>query len=96
MFDVLVKRYTRKGDDLLIEVKSSIEPPHVRMAVGQLFDYWYELKGDGEPHLAVLLPEHPTEKVVDFLQWMDVGLMWFEGQRLCVGDKWLDHIASES
>ena len=87
MFDVLVKRYTRKGDDLLIEVKSSIEPPHVRMAVGQLFDYWHELKGDEDPHLAVLLPERPAENVVAFLQWMDVGLMWFEGQRLCVDDK---------
>jgi len=38
MFDVLVKRYTRKGDDLLIEVKSSIEPPNVRMAVVSLRD----------------------------------------------------------
>ena len=96
MFDVLVKRYTRKGDDLLIEVKSSIESPHIRMAVGQLFDYWHQLKGDEDPHLAVLLPERPVENVVAFLDWMDVGLMWFDGQRLCVGDKWLEHIASES
>lgn len=96
MFDVLVKKYNRKGNDLLIEVKSSIEQPHIRMAVGQLFDYWYTLKGDEEPQIAVLLPEHPGKDVVSFLQWIDVGLMWFEEDRLCTKDSWLEHLAYRS
>jgi len=96
MFDVLVKRYNNTGNDLLIEVKSSAESPHVRMAVGQLFDYWFALKGEEEPHLAVLLPERPADEVVSFLQWMDVGLMWFVNHRLCAEDDWLDHLAYKS
>ena len=96
MFDVLVKQYNKGGKDLLIEVKSSIEAPHIRMAVGQLFDYWFTLNGDEEPQLAVLLPERPGEDVVNFLQWMDVGLLWFEDQQLCTEDGWLEHIAHKS
>ena len=96
MFDVLVEQYDSNGNDLLIEVKSSIERPHVRMAVGQLLDYWFTLKGGKEPHLAVLLPKRPDEEVVGFLQWMRVGLMWFEGGQLCTVDDWLGHIASKS
>lgn len=93
MFDVLVKRYDSGGNDLLIEVKSSIERPHVRMAVGQLFDYQFKLKKDKKPHLAVLLPKRPNEEVVSFLKWMCVGLMWFEDGQLCTVDDRLGHIA---
>lgn len=78
MFDALVKDYDGKKNDLLIEVKSSTEPPHVRMAIGQLFDYWFTLKGDKEPHLAVLLPERPSKEIENFLNWLGVGLLWFE------------------
>jgi len=39
VFDVLVNDFDPKGADLLVEVKSSVEMAHVRMAVGQLFDY---------------------------------------------------------
>jgi len=95
MFDVLVKQYNNNGNDLLIEVKSSIEAPHVRMAVGQLFDYWFTLKSDEEPHLAVLLPERPATDVLGFLQWMGVGLMWFEDQQLCTEDDWLEYVVYE-
>lgn len=96
MFDALVKQYDRDRNDLLIEVKSSIESPHVRMAVGQLFDYWFTLKGDEEPHLAVLLPGRPSKEVENFLKWVDVGLMWFENNRLCTEDKWLESIVCKS
>jgi hypothetical protein len=41
MFDVLVKDFDGKGNDLLVEVKSAVETAQVRMAVGQLFDYWF-------------------------------------------------------
>jgi len=96
MFDALVKQYDSGGNDLLIEVKSSVESPQVRMAVGQLFDYWFTLKGDEEPHLAVLLPERPSKEVENFLKWVDVGLMWFENNRLCTEDKWLESIVCVS
>jgi len=81
MFDVLVSKYS-EDEDLLIEVKSSVEIPHIRMAVGQLFNYWYELKGDVEPNIAILLPERPDQSNVLFLEWMNVGLMWFENDEL--------------
>jgi len=93
MFDVLVKNYDGDNNDLLIEVKSSVESPHIRMAIGQLFDYWYKLKGDEEPCLAVLLPERPTKEMSVFLEWLGVGLMWFQNDRLCTTSKWLKPIA---
>lgn len=92
MFDVLVQRYDSEGNDLLIEVKSSSESPQIRMAVGQLYDYSFTLKGDKEPHLAILLPERPTDEGIKFLQWLDVGLIWFEDELLCTEDRWLEHI----
>ena len=96
MFDVLVKNYDGNDNDLLIEVKSSIESPHVRMAIGQLFDYWFNLKGNEEPYLAVLLPERPTKEIETCLEWLDIGLMWFEKERLCTINKWLELIAHNS
>ncbi len=93
MFDVLVKQYDNNRNDLLIEVKSSIDSPQIRMAVGQLFDYWFSLKGDEEPHMAVLLPNRPSKDVADFLKWMDIGLMWFDNYQLCTDDNWLKHLA---
>ena len=72
MFDVLIKKYNKK-QDLIIEVKSSLEKPNIRMAVGQLFDYWHGLKGDAEPHIAILLPEPPDSECTNFLEWMDIG-----------------------
>lgn len=88
MFDVLVQKYN-KEQDLIIEVKSSLEKPNVRMAVGQLFDYWYSLKGYEEPHIAILLPEAPDSECIKFLEWMDIGLMWFKKKQLCTSTDWL-------
>jgi len=95
MFDVLVQKYNQK-QDLIIEVKSSLEKPNIRMAVGQLFDYWYELKGDEEPHIAILLPEAPDRETTNFLEWMDVGLMWFETDQLHTSTEWLSQLAIKS
>lgn len=95
MFDVLVQKYNRK-QDLIIEVKSSLEQPNIRMAVGQLYDYWYALKGDEEPHIAILLPEAPDSECVKFLEWMDVGLLWFKQDRLYTSTEWLKQIAIKS
>ena len=92
MFDVLVKNYNQK-QDLLIEVKSSLEKPNIRMAVGQLFDYCYDLKGDSEPHIAVLLPNYPDTECVSFLEWMDIGLIWFENNQMRTSTESLKHLA---
>ncbi|WP_250459353.1 hypothetical protein [Microbulbifer litoralis] len=95
MFDVLVQKYCKK-QDLLIEVKSSLEKPNIRMVVGQLFDYWYALKGDEEPHIAILLPEAPDSECVKFLEWMGIGLMWFQKDQLHTSTEWLKQLAIES
>ena len=95
MFDVLVQKYNQK-QDLIIEVKSSLEKPNIRMAVGQLFDYWYGLKGDEEPHIAILLPEAPDSECTKFLEWMEIGLMWFEKNRLHTSTEWLRQLVIKS
>jgi hypothetical protein len=88
MFDVLVKKYDNHND-LMIEVKSSCEAAQIRMAVGQLFDYWFTLNGNTEPHLAILLPEQPNEDIIGFAKLLKIGVMWFNSERLCTDDQQL-------
>ena len=100
-YDVLVKGYHYRNDevDLLIEVKSSIEMPHVRLAVGQLYDYRFNLEKENKNQkykLAVLLPQRPADSVVEFLEWMKIGLLWFSDNKLCTETKWLQSIATYS
>jgi hypothetical protein len=95
MFDVLVQKYNQK-EDLIIEVKSSLEQPNIRMAIGQLFDYWYNLKGEEKPSIAILLPEKPSSECVRFLAWMNIGLMWFKQDQLYTSTDWLKHLAIKS
>lgn len=94
MFDVLVNGYDGTHN-LLIEAKSSIEAVHIRMAVGQLFDYWYRLNGATDPHLAVLLPEKPDDGVLHMLDWLNIGVLWLAGDRLETCSKWLDRLAGD-
>ncbi|ASA57805.1 hypothetical protein [Vibrio gazogenes] len=96
MFDVLVWNYDSDENDLIIEVKSSIEKSNIRMAIGQLYDYWYELKGDKEPHISILLPERPDDRAIQFLDWMEIGMLWYEGDDLHTSSDWLNHIATVS
>jgi hypothetical protein len=96
MFDVIVRNYDDAGADLLIEVKSSSESPHIRMAVGQLFDYWFTLNGDSGRHVAVLLPSAPTKQVYDLLASLRIGLLWFAGDALSTCTDWLTPIAAMS
>lgn len=95
MFDVLVKNYDGDSSDLLIEVKSTIEAPHIRMAVGQLFDYWFSMRGDSEHHLAILLPESPAEEIKKLLSWLDIGVLWFSDDTLRTCCDWLTPLAEE-
>lgn len=93
MFDVLVKKYNKHQDDLLIEVKSSAEDAHVRMAIGQLYSYWYQLKMDREPHLAVLLPDEPSPHLSALLEWLGIGVLWFDNDTLATSSTWLRGLA---
>jgi hypothetical protein len=93
MYDVMIENYNGENDDLLIEVKSSTESAHIRMAVGQLYDYWFLLNGMVDPpHLAVLLPSKPNEKIQEMLKWLDVGLLWFLGGKLATNCGWLSQL----
>jgi hypothetical protein len=97
MFDVLVKDYDGEKNDLLIEAKSSAESANIRMAVGQLFHYWFGLGNSlAEAHLALLVPERPTDEILRFLEELEIGALWFEGGRLVTENDWLEHLSSES
>ena len=95
MYDVLVKNYDSSGNDLMIEVKSSSEPAHVRMAIGQLYNYWFNDKGAVKGHLAVLLPEKPAIELLDLLAWLNIGTMWFKDGYLDTEDEWLEQLKGE-
>lgn len=89
-YDVLVKNYN--GGDLLIEVKSSIEPPSIRLAIGQLFDYWYRTKGDTSLVAAILTPEKPAQETIDLLNWLKIGILWSDEGQLCTATSWLEEL----
>lgn len=94
-FDVIVREFDRAGNDLLIEAKSSIDISEVRMAIGQLYSYWFNRYGGKENHrwMAVLLPDHPLDDVVGLLRWLDIGLLWFDkGRRLRTDTGWLKEL----
>ena len=93
LFDIMVKKYDEDGNDLLVEAKSSVGSPHIRMAVGQLYHYWFHLKGNVDnPHLAILLPSKPADADIEFLQQMDIGTLWFERGALVTANEWLEHL----
>ena len=97
MFDVLVKSYDGHGNDLLIEAKNSAESANVRMAVGQLYHYWFGLGNDvEETHIAVLVPDKPSDDVMRFLHKMEIGLFWFQSGQLVTNDDWLVHLVGKS
>ena len=94
-FDALVKRYDGEND-LLIEVKSSAEVPHLRMAVGQLFHYWFQQYGEEARHMAILTPTRPAPGAIELLEHLDVGVLWFERDMLATCTSWLSEIAIEA
>jgi hypothetical protein len=61
----------------LIEAKSSTSREHIRMAVGQLLDYAYQIgRKFGKPNLAILLPREPDLNSVSWLPRCKVSLVW--------------------
>lgn len=93
-FDVLVRKFSADGGDLLIEVKSSTDISEVRMAIGQVYSYWHRLNRDSETRrVALLLPNRPSPAVEDLLKWLDIGLLWLHDDQLETCTEWLDPVA---
>ena len=81
-FDALITNYDGNGIDLLIEAKSSILRPHLRLAVGQLWDYRRGLGRHIATHLAVLLPQKPDFESLEFLNYIGIKTLWFTNKTL--------------
>ncbi len=65
-------------DNELYEVKSNASRPAVRMAVGQLLDYRRFLKNTAK--LAVLLPERPSDDLLDYIASVKMGCVYATGE----------------
>jgi hypothetical protein len=69
-----------KARNNLIEAKSSAKRENIRMAVGQLLDYGFQaMKTFGRSTCAILLPEQPTEDVLDWLSSLRISVIWPSG-----------------
>jgi hypothetical protein len=77
LYDALIRSPTKKGCDLLVEVKTDGSPQMCRMAVGQLLDYSRLLGERDRLDLAVLFPSKPTNDARDFLASVSVKALWF-------------------
>lgn len=77
MFDAKIDAYKENERSLLIEVKTDPSPPFVRLAVGQLFDYRRQLPDRAATDVAVLLPQRPPARVLEFLHDVGVSAIWF-------------------
>jgi hypothetical protein len=65
----------------LIEAKGSINREDIRMAVGQLFDYTFQMREKFEkPNKAILLPEEPLWDDVKWLETLDIKVIWRKGE----------------
>ena len=63
----------------LIEAKTSARREHVRMAVGQLLDYAYQGRKElGVVNKAILLPVEPPEDIKNWLESLDIRIIWRE------------------
>jgi hypothetical protein len=61
----------------LIEAKSSNRREHLRMAVGQLFDYEHQGKQKlGVMHKAVLVPQEPARDEIAWLKSLNISVIW--------------------
>lgn len=63
---------------LLIEAKASADRAHVRMAIGQLFDYRRFFPDTRAT--AILVPERPSDDLVDLISGVGIGLIYEEAK----------------
>ena len=72
--------YERKRRNL-IEAKSSQRREYIRMAVGQLLDYAFQVREEfGESNKAILLPKQPDSDIAVWLQNLKISIVWREGR----------------
>lgn len=65
----------------IIEAKAQIRREDIRMAVGQLFDYAFQMREQCEnPNKAILLPNEPPEDRVKWLEPLGIKLIWPSGR----------------
>ncbi|MBN2186169.1 MAG: hypothetical protein JW732_01815 [Dehalococcoidia bacterium] len=65
----------------IIEAKAQTRREDIRMAVGQLFDYAFQMRGQFEnPNKAILLPSEPPEDRVEWLEPLGIKLIWRSGR----------------
>ena len=61
-------------ENVLYEAKSTVDRNHLRLALGQLWDY--RRFESGNPSLAVLLPKKPVKEMIDLNVSCDVTTVW--------------------
>lgn len=65
----------------LLEAKGSISRQDIRMAVGQLLDYAFQMRENfGSPNKAILLPQEPPQDVVKWLEPLGIKTIWRSGR----------------
>ena len=66
----------------VIEVKASASRGYVREAIGQILDYVYQLKRQGNDNWkpAILLPGKPTEDLMGLIKSLGIELVWEENE----------------
>lgn len=77
-YDALItKDQIGRNKHLLIEVKSSNETANIRLAIGQLLHYKYNMSAQySDPDLAILVPEKPKKRIINFLNELDIYTIW--------------------
>lgn len=65
----------------LIEAKARARREDIRMAVGQLFDYAFQMREKSKnPNKAILLPNEPPENDVRWLEPLGIKVIWRSGR----------------
>jgi hypothetical protein len=63
----------------LIEAKCSSAREYIRMAAGQLLEYAYVgRKFHGSPNKAILLPDRPDPRSIEWLADLKISVVWKE------------------
>ena len=64
----------------LIEAKGYTSRENIRMAAGQLLDYAFQFRDIcQQPHMAILLPKHPGNDRINWLEPLDIKIVWRRG-----------------
>ena len=79
-FDALLKNY-KKGRDLLIEIKGSNSYAELRLAIGQILDYRFEIKNN-ITDMVIFLPSKPPQKYIDIGRSLRIEFLWKDGKHI--------------